>query len=152
LSTFRFAINRNDLEKQFRLQFDAATAPLRRQMAMAMGREFFNIVHSNFGQNGVDRPKTWPALSAKYARRVGRGYATLYRRGRLKASGRLFVMGDKAVIEFGGPSAPYAEAHQFGTTHLSARPFFPIKGSFETVELTDYTKRRLEQAVQRILD
>lgn len=37
--------------------------------------------------------------------------------------------GTTATVTAGGPAAPYAAAHQFGTEHIPARPFLPIVGT-----------------------
>ncbi len=50
----------------------------------AMGEMFKDIVMSNFGPTGIDRPAPWPPLSDRsaigraYIRKVGRSFATLY--------------------------------------------------------------------------
>jgi hypothetical protein len=112
---------------------------LRQPVQAAMADAMEGIVLANFGSQGFMRPWDWQPLSAKYAKKVGRTYATLFVTGALKSTlrkdtsdpdGASVTMGNNGLVN-------YALAHHhgnpgnFGTTvegsgELPARRVFPL--------------------------
>lgn len=93
----------------------------------AMAGRFRELVLQNFGETGTDRPIEWESLrSEKYARKVGRDYATLYVDGKLMDSIEVDPYNPDAASVF--TNCEYAVAHQWGdeSKNLAARPFFPM--------------------------
>lgn len=128
---------------------------LRGQSAMADA--FYNVVMANFGSVGFDRPHDWQSLSERYARTVGRSFATLLVTGALKGTVAKDATDPAAarVTMSNTPSVPYAVAHHqgnppnFGWTArgsgaLPARRVFPLDPA--TDEVTETTARIVEQA------
>ena len=80
----------------------------------AMQDKLFECIMGNFGPTGFDRPWPWYPLSAKYAKRVGRSYATMF------VSGALAGAVNKSGVENGTASVSldlgleYAGAHHYG--------------------------------------
>lgn len=119
----------------------------------AMTEAFHGVVLANFGSTGFDRPWDWQALSPKYAKRVGRGFATLYVTGALKST----VQADPeaGTVSMGNAAGvPYALAHhhghpgnfgwtQPGSGDLPARRVFPLD---EADQVTDKTRKLVEEA------
>lgn len=112
----------------------------------AMGEILFEIVRENFGETGIDRPSTWPELSSKYAKKVGRDYATLHLKGDLESAVKFDNSNPEyAQVSVSDSDVPYAAAHQWGTAHLPARPFFPID---EYGQLTEFAAQEVIAAAQ----
>ena len=102
----------------------------------AMSEQYLQIVQSNFGPSGIDRPWEWPPLSNRskvgrdYIKKVGRTYATLYETGTLfsNALGRDSTNPEAATVTMRDTSAaPYATRHHYGTDLLPARRVFPMQ-------------------------
>src|ERR1039457_1607949 len=61
----------------------------RQPVQAAMAEQYFQVVQSNFGETGMDRPWEFQPLSDRsavgraYIMRVGRTYATLYDTGKM---------------------------------------------------------------------
>lgn len=125
----------------------------------AMADVFHGVVLANFGSIGFDRPHDWQPLSPKYAKRVGRQFATLYVTGALKGT----VKKDAANVEAATVSmansgdVPYALAHHhgnppnFGWTApgsgaLPARRVFPLDPANDAV--MERTKNLVVRAAQ----
>lgn len=91
-----------------------------------LGEKFLELTLSNFGANGENRSTPWKSLSKKYAKKVGRSYATLDRTGALKESIKLKITSEYAIIS---TSNKYAAAQAFGyrPRNLPARNFWPIQ-------------------------
>jgi phage gpG-like protein len=101
----------------------------------AAAEEIAVMVMGSFGVTGTTRQFDWQGLAPKYARRVGRQYPTLYlneqeaqklgaESGRLKNS-TVINTGEKESA-YVVNRCEYAAAHQSGTDHIPARPFFPM--------------------------
>lgn len=112
----------------------------------AIASRVHSIVLQNFGQSGIDRPSAWSPLSARYAKRVKRSYATLELTGELKRSVRSESSPSEAVI-WQDDSVPYGAAHQFGSDKLPARPYFPIIGD----SVSAYTIQQIEEVVEETI-
>lgn len=123
----------------------------------AMAEKYFEIVRSNFGQFGVDRPIEWAPLSDRsaigreYIKKVGRTYATLFVTGQMESSvgfeaneerGRVFV--DNSICD-------YAVQHQDGdpSRNLPPRPFFPLENDGST---TQFTQEKVTEAAREELN
>ena len=118
---------------------------VRSRIQMAMGEQFKDIVVSNFGPVGIDRPypwaplSDWSAIGRKYIQKVGRPYATLHETGKLLSKLTLTNELEASRVSLTDDAeCPYATRHHWGDTahHLPMRRVFPIKidGS-----ITDYT-------------
>ena len=136
--TFEFDIKDFNLAEQIQARFDELKVPI--QAAMA-GR-FRELVFENFGETGTDRPEKWPDLSTKYAKKVGRDYATLYVNGTLMNSVEIDPYNpDAAVVS---TKCPYAMAHQWGEDNMPKRPFFPMTD----LEPTPHAESQVIEAAQ----
>ncbi len=115
-------------------QLKSVTDGVKRTMAEVKGRvqnsmasAFRDCVLANFGgaERFVEQP--YPPLSPAYARKVGRSYATLYVSGKLKGSIYVGIDDDdSATVSVSNNTVPYAKSHQYGTSRMPARPFFPV--------------------------
>lgn len=118
----------------------------------AMAREYYDVVYDNIGDNGVDRPIPWPALSPRYAAKVNRSHATLFVNGTLLNAIRL-GLGDpeEATVSVNDADCPYAVAHQYGypPRNLPARPYFPFDPF--SGETTPNTLERVRETAARAL-
>jgi phage gpG-like protein len=119
------------------------------QVTGAMGAEFKFICVQNLGEDGIDRPSEWSDLSSKYAKRVGREYATLDLTGNLLRSIRMETFDDHSTVYVNMDDCPYAARHQFGDEKMPKRPFFPID---ENGEITPYARQRVIDAAHEALD
>lgn len=135
-------ISTSDLAEQIRARFEEVKVPI--QAAMA-GR-FREIVLQNFGETGTDRPVEWEALRSKrYAKKVGRDYATLYVSGKLMDSVKIDPYNqDGAVVS---TDCKYANTHQWGdeSRNIAERPFFPIT---KEGNITPYAESQVIEAAQ----
>jgi phage gpG-like protein len=110
----------------------------------AMAEKYFEIVRSNFGQFGVDRPIEWAPLSDRseigraYIRKVGRTYATLFVTGKLESSVSFDANEDRGRVYVDNSVCDYAVENQYGNParNLPPRPFFPLTENGETSEFT----------------
>lgn len=120
----------------------------------AMAEKFLEITRENFGDEGVDRPNEWPALSPKYAKRVKRDHATLFLSGDLETS----ITFDASNPDYAEVSTanPYASAHQFGNPdgNLPARGFFPLTNEYDgaDAQLTEFAEAEVLKAAQDEID
>lgn len=130
-------------------ELNAAAAAVERRVELAreaglraMRDRFYDIVSANFGIAGPERPWAWEPLSPRYARKVGRPYATLFVTGALKASimkGGTF--GESTTVSMANSSVPYVTAHHDGSpsgnrSHpgLPARRVFPLDDNDQVTE------------------
>jgi len=105
----------------------AELAALKVPCQAAMADVVFETTRSNFGASGKDRPIEWEALrDERYAKKVGRDYATLHLKGTLEESIDLDSSNEDAAIVFCMDEPVYAKAHQEGIGNMPERPFFPI--------------------------
>lgn len=116
----------------------------------AMGEAYFEIVRSNFGDVGVDRPISWLPLSWSYAQRVKRSNATLYVTGRLESAIQ-FSNADPNEATVSVSGVPYAAAHQYGyaPNNLPPRPYFPFNPY--NGETTPFTLNVVKEAAEKEL-
>lgn len=133
------------LESRLLAKLEAARGPVQARMTEA----FYGIVMANFGSVGWDRPWTWQQLSPKYAKRVGRTFATLFVTGALKATVKADL--NAATVTMGNTSSvPYALAHhhghpgnfgwtQPGSGELPARRVFPLDEADQPTERSQAT-------------
>ena len=89
----------------------------------AMAGRYLDIVQGTFGANGQNRPTVWSPLSPAYAKRVKPPVPTLFRKGTLFQSLRVTFSEAQGTV---WTDSPIAEFHQFGTSKMPARPFFPF--------------------------
>jgi phage gpG-like protein len=108
----------------------------------AMGAKLILITRQNFGSSGPNRSSDWKSLSKRYAKKVGRSYATLDVTGKLFRSFRMTTAAHRYVI-VKTTGIPYASAHQFGRNNMPWRPFFPID---RYGQLTSYARREVTKA------
>lgn len=120
-------IDQNSLD-QFQRWLMFKFERVRQPVQEAMAEKFFEITRLNFGQFGVDRPVEWAPLEEKYAKKVGRDYATLSITGKLEGAIQMESDPDKSRVFISKDDVPYALAHQYGYAPrgLPARPYFPI--------------------------
>jgi len=117
----------------------------------AMGEMFKDIVMSNFGPTGIDRPAPWPPLSDRsaigraYIRKVGRSFATLYETGAMAGAVRETDMPDVSSVSLSDTDCPYATRHHEGGGNLPRRRVFPI---LDDGNITDRSKAMVMDAAQ----
>ena len=114
-----------------------------------MALDYLDCVKRNIGDSGPYRPMSWPALSPKYAARVGRAHATLLVDGDLLSA----IQVDGNTVSTSNDRVPYALVHQFGGgNNIPARPYFPM---LENRDPTPVMQARMEdvasQAIERLL-
>ena len=95
----------------------------------AMASQFLQCVYENFGASGSFRIHEWAKLSAAYARRVNRDYATLNVTGKLRSAIKKSSSEVNGRVSVSKGECDYALAHQYGyeKNNLPARPYFPIR-------------------------
>jgi hypothetical protein len=113
----------------------------------AMAERFFEIVRSNFGDFGVDRPIEWAPLTSRYAKKVGRDNATLFITGKLESAVHMETGPDGGRVFISSDEAPSALAHQYGyaPNGIPPRPYFPIT---ESGGITWFTQMQVEEAAR----
>jgi hypothetical protein len=123
---------------------------LRQPAQEAMADTYKGVVDANFGSVGWDRPWTWEALSPRYAKKVGRPFATLFVSGALKDSvSKESANPEAATVTMVKTSyVPYSLAHHYGypENNLPARRVFPMN---EDGTVTDRTARVVTQAARQ---
>lgn len=122
-------------------------------MQAAMAAAYVDVVASNLGNSGVDRPFAWAPLSGAYAKKVGRAYATLYVTGALAQAVKVDnSLAQHSTVSVSDDDCPYALAHQFGypPRNLPARPYFPFDP--QTGETTPFTLDLVRQAAEAALE
>lgn len=131
-----------------------ADPAVREQVQEAMALRLKSIINNNLGVVGEDRPNAWAALSQKYAKRVGRAYATLYDTGRLSRSVKHASYPEYAIVYQDYAEAQYGEAHQYGEGHMPVRKFFPVQGDSLTAhsesEVIAAAAAQLMESLRRI--
>ena len=99
----------------------------KRRVHAAMAKRYRQIVLGTFGANGQNRPTVWAPLSRDYAKQVARKggvpVPTLYRRGTIFRSVGEFASESRGTVFTYNPIAAF---HQFGTSKMPAREFFPF--------------------------
>lgn len=120
---------------------------------LAMGEAVLDVVHANFGETGFDRPASWAPLSPKYAKKVGRTFATLEVTGEMKSAVKLDNSDpNHSSVSISKDDCPYALAHQFGyeANNLPARPYFPVDSAGNLMPATmSLVKIAAEEAVAK---
>lgn len=114
----------------------------------AMAERFFEITRNNFGFSGEDRPIEWePLKDEKYAKKVGRDYASLFLTGDLESSINIDTSQVSGAVVWIDDGQPYAQVHQWGYEEggIPARPFFPM---FPDGSFTSYTFNEVTQAAE----
>ena len=141
-------------ETKFAAEITAKLAGVKVPVQMAMGEQMRDIVMSNFGATGVDRPEPWPPLSDRsevgraYIRKVGRSYATLYESGFMAGCVRNTDELDGSKVSLSDSDVPYASKHHFGTHNMPQRRVFPIH---RDGNMTDYSKEAVIDAAKQQL-
>lgn len=148
--TFELTIDTNDLAEIFYLPQEKVNA-----IQNAGAAELLETVRSNFGQEGVDRPEPWGSLTDRYAKRVGRSYATLYLDGEEasklnQVSGLLFDSNQLSTSEEnGGQYAMVFNDCVYAEKQQSQYPFFPFTPDGE---VTSDSYNRVIAAMQTELE
>lgn len=107
----------------------------------AVGARFKLLTLRNFSQSGLDRPEPWPPLSKRYAKRVKRSHATLYKTGLMYRSFTVGpTNGDSITVSC---EVPYSSYHVEGTPRMPRRSPFPVGVGGN---LTPLAQRQLETA------
>jgi len=141
-------------ETKFTAEITAKLAGVKVPVQMAMGEQMRDIVMSNFGATGVDRPEPWPPLSDRsevgraYIRKVGRSFATLYETGAMAGAVRETDELDGSKISLSDSDCPYATKHHEGTNIMPRRRVFPIRNDGT---ITDYSKEAVIDAAKQQL-
>ncbi len=116
-----------------------------------MAEMFKDVVMSNFGQTGIDRPEPWPPLSDRseigraYIRKVGRTFSTLYETGLMASAVRQTDSPDGSSVSLSDQDCPYATRHHEGTEILPRRRVFPI---LDDGQITDKSKEMVLDAAK----
>lgn len=119
-----------------------------------MAEQFKDIVMSNFGPTGVDRPAVWPPLSDRsevgraYIKKVGRTFATLYETGAMAGAVRKTDELFASEVSLSDSDCPYASRHHTGTTKLPRRRVFPIR---DDESITPYSKEAVMDAAKQVV-
>lgn len=141
----------------------ASIESIRPEVEAAMAVRYAEIVHSNFGEFGFDRPLAWAPLSAAYAKKVGRAHATLRVTSALESAVKVNTGGaDGASVSISNSDVPYATIHQFGSAvgvigrigghTMPARPYFPMDDQGNATPVTENEVRiAAVEAVERLL-
>ena len=123
---------------------------IRQRVQLAGAEAFRELVLNNFGHehHPNDRPVQWKDLNAKYAKRKHGGDTdpTLILTGLLKNSVQVESRPEYAEVY---TTVDYAEAHQEGTNHLPARPFFPMD---EAGNPTEFAREQIFKAMEAELE
>src|SRR5574343_1931252 len=83
-------------------------------MQAAMAAAYVDVVASNLGESGVDRPFAWAPLSPAYAKKVGRTHATLYVTGELARAVKVDdSLAQHSTVSVSDSDCSYAVAHQY---------------------------------------
>lgn len=125
--------------------FKTAQPLVEESMAIA----YKDLVISNFGDFGIDRPTVWAPLSKRYARKVNRSHATLHVSGALMGA----VNQKDNVVSVSDASVPYAVVHQFGGgNNIPARPYFPFDENGQpTVFAQQYMQETAQEALNQLI-
>lgn len=116
----------------------------------AMAIAFSDIVLKNFGEEGINRPTDWAYLTPNYAEEFHEGdrTPTLVLSGDLRAATNVELGNQDHASCYN--DSDYAAEQQFGnpSKNLPARPFFPIVGTIDDFELTDYAADKCFESAQ----
>jgi phage gpG-like protein len=142
--------------ERFTVELKQTLNRLKSPVVEAMRDRAYEIVLSNFGIAGPDRPWPWAPLAEStkraYRRRkppVTREYASLELTGALKASLKKEPVRDGAAsVSMDDAEVPYATAHHYGTKNMPARRVFPIR---RDDSVTDWTREQVKQAAVKEL-
>jgi len=121
----------------------------------AMAEQFRDIVMSNFGPTGIDRPAPWPPLSDRsevgraYIRKVGRTYATLYLTGAMASAVRQIDGKDVSSVSLSDSDVPYSTMHHDGSERVPRRRVFPI---LDDGNITEKSKQMVIDAAAQTLN
>ncbi len=136
---------------RFEVQIMQRVEAIKPRVQGAMAARFAEIVLSNFGIAGADRPWHFERLTPEYAKKVGREIATLEVTGALKAS--LLTggsEGESTRVSMSNSSVPYALAHHDGSPEgnrshpgLPARRVFPLD---ESDNVLPWTQSQVQEA------
>lgn len=122
---------------------------------LAMAERFQDCVLRNFGATGDFRPWSgWPPLSPRYAKKVGRTYATLEVSGRLKGNVLLELGANNNFrVTSSNDRVPYATVHQTGGgNNIPAREYFPLlEDGTVTRQVSDLCVEDARRALQEAL-
>lgn len=127
---------------------------VRSGIEQAMAEKFFEIVRSNFGVAGVDRPTEWAPLTESYSRRMRRDYATLFVTGRLEQGVKMETLPDGSRVFISDSDVSYSLSQQYGSSknNLPARPYFPIDAEGNVTPFTlDEVTEASNQELARLL-
>lgn len=119
-----------------------------------MGEQLKDIVMSNFGETGVDRPAPWPPLSDRsevgraYIRKVGRSYATLHETGAMAGAVRQDNELTGSEVSLSDTDCKYATIHHTGSSLMPRRRVFPI---LDNGEITAFSKEAVLDAAKQVL-
>lgn len=152
--TTQFAVNLDMDDRMLAESIVAGLHSIRQQVQGAMGEKFFEVVRSNFGVVGVDRPLAWVPLSSEYARKVKRPFATLYVTGALESAVKFDNSSPlQATVSVSDGDVPYATVHQFGGgNNIPARPYFPVTTAGDVTEFTsELCRAAAEEEIRRLL-
>lgn len=129
-------------------------------MQAAMAAAYVDVVASNLGDFGVDRPTPWDPLKEStrkaYLRMkppITRSHATLHLTGALARAVKVDnSLAQHSTVSVSDDDCPYAVAHQFGypPRNLPARPYFPFDP--QTGETTPFTLELVQQAAEAALE
>lgn len=146
--TFSFSIDSASLA-QMGADLEARFSAVQPQVEAWMAGRYYQVVMSNFGPTGIDRPWAWRPLSQKYAEIVGRTYATLLlspaEATKLGAVPGLLMQSvhlDGSTVSMSDEDCPYAFKHHAGQ-EVPARRVFPMDTQGN---VTPLTAREVEDA------
>jgi len=139
---------------------EALKEPVQQRMSEVM----HTIILDNFGSTGLMRPWDWQALSPKYAKKVGRAFATLVVTGALRETVRRDDSKHEAseVVMSNTGLVPYALAHhhgnpgnfgwtQPGSGELPARRVFPLDEADQVLpEANEIVSQAAEKAIKEL--
>lgn len=109
-----------------------------------VGNAVAEVTRENFGESSPNRPNDWAPLSKKYAKQVGRTYATLYVTGDLYDSVHAEPPQGASVTVIATDKK--ASWHQLGEGHNPVRKFFPT----DELELTPYCQARIREVLNAV--
>lgn len=159
---FKLTISDAQLNRMGR-EVRAKCVEAKRSVQAKMALTYQDCVLRNFGPTGEFRLWTgWHPLSAAYAKKVGRDYATLEVSGRLKSAVLLDSSDSprsmRVVAE--NSNVPYATAHQYGNPRgnrghpgLPAREYFPMyEDGTPTRQVQDLVEEAAREELERIFN
>lgn len=120
----------------------------RNRLLRKMINDVESVTKQNFGETGLARPSDWKLLSAKYAKRVDRPFATLvlttgnFAKGPFGTLKKSFLKQSNSNTATLTNLSRYADAQMFGVeeNNLPPRQVYPIN---QDGSLTDFEQTRL---------